>query len=192
VPGIGQAARRRPRSATPPAPLSERFERSGAGRALVSTAIVLLLILEVSTHLPDSAIEREVGKSANQVIRILAAEQAWGVFAPDPRSTSLRLEARVTFADGSTTTWDVPDGPRIGANLRYYRWRKWLERVRADGYRGLWRPTAQWIASLYDDGPSPVVRVDLVRFFHDNVVSGAQPPWEEFTYFTLELPEDSE
>jgi hypothetical protein len=30
-----------------------------------------------------------------------------------------------------------------------------------------------------------------VRFFHDNVVSGPQPPWEEFTYFTLELPEET-
>jgi hypothetical protein len=148
---------------------------------------VLVLLLEVATHLPGSAIEREVSAPANRFIRMVAAEQAWGVFAPDPRSTSLRLEARVTFADGSTTSWDVPDGPRIGANLRFYRWRKWLERIRSDSFRGLWRPTAEWVASLYADAPSPVTRVELVRHFHENVVIGEQPPWEEFTYYTLDV-----
>lgn len=172
-------------------PISERVERSPHAQVLISIAVVLLLLAEVCTHLPDSAIEREVSAPANQVIRIFAAEQAWGVFAPNPRSISLRLEARVTFADGSTTTWEVPEGPRVGANLRYYRWRKWLERIRGDDFRGLWRPTAEWVASLYDDGPSPVTRVELVRFFRDNVVTGEQPPWEAFTYFTLELPTES-
>lgn len=149
---------------------------------------MLVLLAEVCTHLPSSAIDRAVGAPANQVIRILAAEQAWGVFAPNPRSISLRLEARVTFVDGSTTTWEVPEGSPVIANLRYYRWRKWLERIRSDSFRRLWRPTAEWIASLYDDGPSPVARVELVRYFHDNVIEGEQPPWESFTYFTLDVP----
>jgi hypothetical protein len=173
-------------------PLSERFERSALGQVVISILIVVLLVAEVSTHLPSSAIEHEVSSPANRIIRILAAEQSWGVFAPDPRSTSLRLEARVTFADGSTATWHLPDGPRIGANLRYYRWRKWLERIRADDFSGLWRPTAEWVASRYDDEPSPVVRVELVRHFHENVVVGDQPPWQEFTYFTLEVDDAEE
>lgn len=168
-------------------PLSERLERSGPAQVVISIGIVLLLLAQIGTHLPSSTIERELGASANQIIRVVGAEQSWGVFAPDPRSTSLRLEARVTFADGSTTTWEVPDGPRIGANLRYYRWRKWLERIRSDDFSGLWRATAQWIASLYEDEPSPVATVELVRHFRDNVISGEQPPWEEFTFFTLRV-----
>lgn len=170
-------------------PISERIERSPRGQVLLSIGIVLILLSVVCTHLPSSAIDDTVGGPANQVIRIFAAEQAWGVFAPDPRSISLRLEARVTFADGSTTTWEVPNGPRIGANLRYYRWRKWLERIRSDSFSGLWRATAEWVASIHDDGPSPVTRVELVRYFHDNLVTGEQPPWESFTYFTLDVPE---
>ncbi len=109
------------------------------------------------------------------------------MLAPNPRSTSLALEARITFVDGTTTRWEVPQGSRVGGNLRYYRWRKWLERVRSDSYRGLWRPTAQWIADIHDGGPSPVVKVELVRHFHDNVVTGPQPAWEEYTYFTLRV-----
>lgn len=172
-----------PRVSTP----SERLERSAAGRLLISVLVVVLVGTQIATHLPDSAIERRVSPTAARVVRMLGAEQAWGVFAPNPRSVSLDLEARITYEDGSTATWEVPEGSRIGGNLRYYRWRKWLERVRSDSYRGLWRPTAQWIADIHDGGPSPVVKVELVRRFHDNVVTGPQPAWEEYTYFTLRV-----
>ena len=173
-------------------PLAARLERSGWGRVVLSTLVVVVLLTEIGTHLPESAIERSVGATSNQIVRILGVEQAWGVFAPDPRRIRIDVEARVTFADGSTTTWTVPEGARIGENLRFYRWRKWLERIRADSFSGLWRPTAEWVASLYDDAPSPVVRVKLVRYFRENRVSGEQPPWQAFTYHTLELePEES-
>jgi hypothetical protein len=173
-------------------PISERVERSSAGRLVISLFIVVVLLAEVGTHLPrGSAVSRSVNAPANQVIRILGVEQAWGVFAPNPRSTSLGIEARITFADGTTARWDLPQGSNVGANLRYYRWRKWLERARSDSHRGLWEPTARWIASLHDDGPSPVVTVELIRHFHDNVLVGPQPPWESFTYFTLRLDEEA-
>ena len=170
--------------------LSEQFERSSRGRTIISALVVLVLLAEIGTNLPASAVERAVGETAEQAARVIANEQVWGVFAPDPRSTSLKLEARVTFADRSTATWTVPTGPAIGTNLRYYRWRKWLERVRSDEYSNLWDPTARWIAWLYDDRPSPVVRVELIRHFRDNVVRGEQPPYSSFTYFTLELATD--
>src|SRR3546814_808603 len=109
----------------------------------------------------------------------------------NPRSTSLDLEARITYADGSTDTWQVPEGSPIGTNLRYYRWRKWLERIRSDSYRGLWRATAEWVADEHSGGPSPVVKMELVRFFRENVVSGEQPPWEEYTYFTLDVASEA-
>jgi hypothetical protein len=168
-------------------PLSERFERSSLGQLVVSVAVVLVLLSQLGTHLPPSALNRAVGPTANQMVRVLASEQAWGVFAPNPRTSSLQVEGLVTFADGSTTVWTIPDGPNVGANLRFYRWRKWLERVRSDSYRDIWEPTARWIASLYDDEPSPVVQVDLVRRFRENSITGEQAPYKEFTYFSLDL-----
>jgi hypothetical protein len=117
-------------------------------------------------------------------VRIAALESQWEVFAPNPRSTSLKLEGRVTFEDGSTTAWHLPEGARIGENLRSYRWRKWLERVRSDDLRTLWQPTCEWITSLYHDVDSPVEKVQLVRLFHDNQLTGEQPPYDEFTYHT--------
>jgi hypothetical protein len=174
-----------------PPSLSERVERSGVAQLLISIAIVLVLLTEVATHLPtDSAVYRSTGSEANRLIRLVATEQQWGVFAPDPRQTSLRIEGRVTFEDGSTATWHLPEGPRLGANFRYYRWRKWLERVRSDEFQGLWDPTARWIASLYDDRDSPVAKVELVRLFHANVLTGPQPPYQEFTYHTYIVEPD--
>ena len=168
--------------------LSERFEQSSGGQLVASVLIVLLLLAQVGTHLPgDSALDDKLGEPSDEIIRIFASEQSWGVFAPNPRSTSLKLEARVYFEDGSRKVWTVPEGPRVLANLRFYRWRKWLERVRDDGYSSLWEPTAEWIASLYEDEPSPVVRVELVRRFHDNTVEGPQPAYEEYTYYVLDL-----
>jgi hypothetical protein len=168
-------------------PVSERIERSSLGQLVIGAGIALVLLCQIGTHLPASALERAVGPTAHHLVRLVASEQAWGVFAPNPRTTSLKMEGVVTFEDGSTTVWTIPEGPNVGANLRFYRWRKWLERVRSDSYRGIWEPTARWIASLYDDAASPVVKVELVRHFRDNALEGPQPPWQQFTYFTLDL-----
>lgn len=171
--------------------LSERIERSPGAQILISIVIVLVLLAEIATHLPaGSAIDREVSDQASWFTRVAATEMQWGVFAPDPRPTSLRLEGRVTFEDGSTAVWRLPEGPRIGGNLRYYRWRKWLERVRSDDFRDLYEPTARWIASLYADRGSPVASVDLVRLFHDNVLVGEQPAYAEFVYWTYRPGDD--
>lgn len=171
-------------------PLSERIERSSWGRLLLSAFVVLVLLAQIGTHLPSSALEREVGDSSNRLVRLLASEQSWGVFAPDPRPTSLGFEARITHADGSTEVWELPDGAPLVENLRYYRWRKWLERVRADRYQDIWEPTARWVAEEHDDEDNPVVRVELVRFFRQNELEGRQPPYEQFTYYTLDLEAD--
>jgi hypothetical protein len=165
--------------------LGERVERTVAAQVLIAILIVTALLAQVVTHLPGaSAVEDELGPSASYLVRLGAVESQWGVFAPNPRSTSLKIEGRVTFEDGSTAVWHLPEGARIGGNFRYYRWRKWLERVRSDDFRSLWEPTCQWIASLYDELDSPVESVQLVRRFHENNLVGEQPPYDEFVYHT--------
>ena len=168
---------------------SARFERSPIGQILISALVIVLIAVEIGTNLPDSSVARSVSATSNQIVRVLGFEQAWGVFAPDPRPTSLKLEARVTFADGSQATWHMPQGDKVVSNLRYYRWRKWLERVRADDYQYMWEPTARWIAEKYRDRASPVTEVQLIRRFHQNSILGPQPPWQSFVYYTLDLPQ---
>jgi hypothetical protein len=165
--------------------IGERIERSAGAQIVIVGLIVAALLAQLVTHLPSSsAVEDELGPGASYAVRIAAIESQWGVFAPNPRSTSLRLEGRVTFEDGTTALWHLPEGARIGGNLRYYRWRKWLERIRSEDFRSLWEPTCRWIASLYDEYDSPVDKVQLVRLFHENRLTGEQPPYEEFVYHT--------
>jgi hypothetical protein len=172
---------------------SARLERSWIGQLAIGALVAVLLASQVATHLPSSALARATSPSADRALRTLGSEQAWGVFSPDPRRTSLDLEARITFADGTSTTWEVPSGPRVGANLRFYRWRKWLERIRSDQARGFWEPTARWLAEEHAGGPSPVVRVELIRYFRDNAVVGPQPEWQQAVFHTLDVtPDDGE
>ena len=170
--------------------IGEHIERSPAGQVLIAVFIVAVLLGQLITHLPDrSAVSDELADEANYSLRLVGLEAQWGVFAPNPRSTSLKIEGRVTFEDGAVATWHLPQGARIGGNLRYYRWRKWLERVRSDDFTDIWEPTCQWIATLYDDYDSPVARVELVRLFHENRLQGEQPPYEERTYHSC-APEE--
>ena len=83
-----------------------------------------------------------------------------------------------------------PEGDQLVGALRYYRWRKWLERVRADDFTEIWEPTARWIASEYDHRSSPVREVALIRSFHEDALSGPQPPYRSFTYFVLRIAPD--
>src|SRR5688500_15626169 len=167
---------------------AERLERTVAVRILVSVVVVVLVLAQVVAHIPedviDEALRDDLRSPALKIQRLATTEMQWGVVAAEPRRTSLRLEADVEFADGSHETWHVPQGAVLGSNLRFYRWRKWLERVRSDDYGTLWRPTAEWIATLYDDRPSAVTSVTLVRWFRDNQIRGPQEPYERFEYFT--------
>jgi hypothetical protein len=172
--------------------LSERFERSSLGQLVITVGVVLLLLCEIGTNLPASAVQRAESDTTNRFVRVLGVEQEWGVFAPDPRSTSLQLRARITFEDGSTATWRLPHGGDLVENLRYYRWRKWLERARSDSYTDIWDPTARWIASLYEGRHSPVRQVELIRRFHENSLGEHQPPYQEFVYYTLQVRSASE
>ena len=170
---------------------SERFERSSLGQLVISAGIVLFLLCEIGTNLPASSVQREVSETANWVVRAMGVEQEWGVFAPDPRPSTLGLEADVTYEDGTTEVWHLPQGNDLVENLRFYRWRKWLERVRSDSYPEIWLPTARWIASEHEGRGSPVATVDLVRLFRENTLNDPQPVLQRFTYFTYDVATDA-
>jgi len=137
------------------------------GRAVLSALIVVLVITLVGWNLPRSVFGYELRDASREqlrpVVNRLALNQGWEVFAPNPSSTSVAVTAEVSFEDGSTASFEFPDGePALGA-LREYRWRKWERRIRLDDNRGLWRPTADWIARELSEPDNIVVEVQLVR-----------------------------
>src|SRR3546814_12377306 len=78
VPGSEGEARQAATAGERALPLSERQERSSRFQLLISILVVLVLPAEICTHLPSSAIEADLGKPANQIIRIVPPTHAPG------------------------------------------------------------------------------------------------------------------
>ena len=128
-----------------------------------------------------------MGPSANYAVRLGGVESQWGVFAPNPRTTSLKLEGRVTFEDGSTAVWHLPEGPRSAGTS--------ATTAGASGSSGCDPTTSATCGSPRASGSrrSTTIRlagerVQLVRLFHDNPLTGEQPPYDEFVYHTCPTP----
>lgn len=159
-----------------PAPGPGFFVETPLGRAVVSALVAVLAVTIIGWNLPHSVFGYELRDASRSQLRPvvdrLALNQGWEVFAPNPSSTSIAVTADVTFADGSTTVFEFPDGePFLGA-LREYRWRKWERRIRLEDNSGLWRPTADWIARQLSEPDNIVTEVQLVRHFARMEVAG--------------------
>lgn len=173
--------------------LQARLEAGPAGRALVSGLILLLLASIVVGNLPDSRLKAVASHGVDTVRDRLGIEQAWGVFAPDPRNATFDLRARIAFSDGTTRVWRVPGGNPFLATYRDYRWQKWSEAVRRDDREALWRPFAVWVArDAARDGRTPT-EVVLVRRWYDLFPPGpgrSRGPWNEFVFLRLRVTPD--
>lgn len=176
-----------------PDDLQTRLTDSRVGRAVVAIGVIVMAFFVIAPNMPPSAVRDDV-----DVLWAIAEDaglaQDWGVFSPIPRDQSLDVRARITYADGSTVIWEVPDlDPMIGA-YREYRWNKWQERVRLDARDDLWDPTAAWIADQHRrDGDLPIT-VTLIRRWIDHeplTADGAvDSGWNEFEFHTWTAPEN--
>ena len=115
--------------------LQELLEARPGGRLLISAFILVTLAAVCITNLPESRLRRDAMKAAEPFLGATGLDQNWRVFAPDPRQTSLRLEARVRYANGSSAVWRPPTGDDLVGAYWDYRWAKWLENVTQDANR---------------------------------------------------------
>jgi hypothetical protein len=164
----------------------ERFEASPLGRVLLSAFLVVVLVSVVVVNLPASKLRSTASDATEPVIDVLGLNQNWNVFAPDPRRQSLGLRARVTFADGTTSTWKPYVGGNLVGHYRDYRWGKWMENVRLDQNRGLWPGLASWVARHESHGRR-VSKVVLIRRWRDLHPPGAKAnegPQRSYLFYT--------
>jgi hypothetical protein len=167
--------------------VGERFERSTAGRVVLTALMAVLVAAVLVWNLPAGRPREALRPAAARVVLPVGLDQDWALFAPDPRGFSVGVYARITYDDGRERTWTPPRNGHVLAPYRTYRWQKYVERLRADDYGSLWEPTARWIA---DEAGPGVTRVVLVRTFRDAVVPGtdeARAPRKEFAFYTLDL-----
>ncbi len=165
------------------------FVDTRLGRLILSVLGALCIYFLIVWNLPDSEIRDQLRPPLSPAVRTIGIAQDWGVFAPNPVSTSYRVEADVTMKDGTVQRYQFPDGdPWVGA-YREFRWRKFESRVRKDDNRRRWKPTAEWIRRQYGD--QVVVGVELVRLSRaiPEPGKGEQTVWEEEEFFTIRFPD---
>lgn len=159
------------------------FAGTPVGRGLLSIMCGFVVFVLIVWNLPNSHLRRQL--APNDVVYTLALDQNWGVFSPNPTTTSIRVEADVYLADGRVLHHVFPEGDNFLGGLSEYRWRKWERRVRLDSNSRLWRPTAEWVAAQYlDRQPTKVV---LIRYFSTTPPPGSNQErvWDSFEFYEL-------
>lgn len=150
-------------------------------------AVLLLTLLVI--NLPNSHLRGQSLRVLGPVAHATGLDQDWGVFAPDPRRINLDLHALVTYADGSTSKWELPRGDPFVGSYWDYRWRKYMEIVRRDASKFLWPDFAAFVART-ESGSRRPVKVELVRRWYEILAPGTGGPlrsrWHQYRFFTLD------
>ena len=171
--------------------LQERFERSRVGRVLISLFVLATLVTVLTANLPASRLQSVLLRADHPYLNAADLEQNWGVFAPDPRTQTVEVMARVQFADGSQETWQIPARDPVVGEYIDYRWRKWEEWVVSPSYAFLYRPGAIYAARRLATPERQPVRVGLIDRSHQITVPGqaatSLPGSTDHTYYTLKI-----
>jgi hypothetical protein len=172
-----------------------RIEASAAGRIAISGLIVWVLIALLVSNLPESELKDTGRPVARPLLEAAALSQTWNLFAPNPRRSTLRLEARLTYADGTGLAWRAPDGDPLVSEYRSYRWRKWASNMMSDRRQDLWPQVARWIAERHRREGELPTEVVLVRQFYFAPAPGSGerevPPWSDDVLHVARYPEGS-
>ena len=172
--------------------LQERVERSRAGRVLISLFLLATLITLLTANLPVSRLRTVLLKADHPYLNGIDMAQNWGVFAPDPRQQTVDVLARVTFADGSQETWQIPSRNPVVGEYIDYRWRKWEEWIVSPAYAFLYRPGAIYAARRLATPDRRPVRVALFDRSHPITPPGQRSfptPHGERAFYTTPITE---
>lgn len=167
----------------------ERLESGPNGRAVLTGIIIVTLGAMIISNLPQSTLRKTVLPIVRPLLDSTGLNQNWNLFAPNPRRSTLRLEARIRYADGTTSIWRTPISDAFLGEYRAFRWRKWASYVVSDSQKDLWRTAAVWIARIHArDGKSPI-RVEVFKQWYYAPKPGSgdfrQPPWNEERIYNL-------
>ncbi|MCO8128669.1 hypothetical protein NHL50_15770 [Acidimicrobiia bacterium EGI L10123] len=160
-----------------------RLEAHPVGRLVISAFLVVLLAAMVVSNLPRSELKRQTLPLVEPVLDVTALTQNWSLFAPQTRTTTLRLAARMTYADGSTDHWYQPHGNPVFGPYRAYRWRKLANNVLTDHRPDLWADLTAWVARNHRrEGQTPIA-VTLLRQYSVTPTPGSgervRPGWRQ-------------
>ena len=146
-----------------------RLTRRFWGRLFVSLLILwhflAILVWEVPTLQQGDF--KWLGDPVRAYMVSTQFNQGWNMFAPEPYTLDLYVEAHIRYADGRTVSWEFPRMAKMSYFTRYQkeRWRKYIEVASNDDYRMYWPVMAAYAARENNDDPhNPPISVDLVKW----------------------------
>lgn len=167
-----------------------RFEQTKIGKLLLSLLLAWTVGAIMVVNLPASQIKTDLVPPALAFLTATGLDQDWSVFAPTPQTTSIFVDARTDYADGTSSVWPVP--ARTGPISAYvdYHWQKYGSFIRMNDYAKNWQLFATYIANrARAEGKTPV-RVTLTRRWADSLPPGnevAHGVWSKFEFYVLPL-----
>lgn len=165
-------------------PLSE----TRSGRRLLNVVALLLLGSMLVSNLPDSELRDQLRVVERPITDVTGLSQNWALFAPNPRSTFLRLRAEIERADGTVQEWTPPVGDRLVGVFRTYRWRKWANGVVDEDASRLHRGAAGYLRARFEDPDAPdIVEIRLYRGVHRQPRPGSGEAADRAPAFEEEL-----
>jgi hypothetical protein len=165
----------------------QRFESSAVGQVILTAFMAVVVGCVLLWNLPAGRPHDAVRPVVGTLVQAVGLEQDWALFAPDPRGFGVGVFATVTHRSGRIEVWQPPHNGLLLSPYRTYRWQKYVERLRADDYAGLWEPTARWVAR---QAGKDVTRVVLTRTFRDVAEPGTgkgRPRAGRYDFYTLDL-----
>jgi hypothetical protein len=121
--------------------------------------------------------------------------QYWDMFAPNPASTDLWVDAEIDYSDGSTGIYKYPRVHDLSIPEKYLkeRYRKFLERAQTEENQWMWPSFAQRIAlEAYEKEGKMPVTVRLRRHWRKIQPPGKKTPedYNLFVYYTHIVNQD--
>jgi hypothetical protein len=142
--------------------------------ALILAHLVAISIWSFTEPISTTASVQKVRARISKYLYPTGLWQRWNMFAPDPPTHNVYVEAEVTLRDGRRVTWPFPRMRRLGIGQRALkeRYRKW-------GQERVWQ----------DSHPDPTVATDAARFAARQVTGPENPPRTvELVAYLSEIP----
>ncbi len=157
-------------------------------RIAINAFIIFHLVAIVCWAVPlNTLLVSVVNITVMPYVVLAGLDQNWGLFAPTPLSLNCRVEAEITYADGSMRVWKFPLPQDFGHSYFKERDRNWgNSSIRMNVNFALWPDAARYVARLNNNRGSPPVSVKFVRYWSQIGPPGshAPEPYDHYAFFT--------
>jgi hypothetical protein len=167
------------------------IEDNAVARALINFGLIVTVVAMLVAIMPASVIRSTLIVWAQPYLTAIGLGENWAVFAPSPRAAVIYSTAQIQYSDGTSSEWSFPTRSGLMA-YSDYRWQKFEEHVRLDGYSGLWKPFAQYLASHESTPGHAPAKVALARRWAAIRPPGVSPglgPWAQYIYYVMPVEE---